>query len=185
MKPQSMSCCPLLVALSFMLLGCATTPNADLAGFGAYDFPSVTLVFTSESMQYRETRARFISALSESGAFASIDIENPYSQYALEINIEFDNKLDSMGDAVVTGAALGAIVVPVQMDYLVTGHVRVRKDNEVIDSFPVNFEHRRVQTLLHAFSKDGGWGGALRVAAQRIIENLQDRDSFKMNVPHN
>ena len=178
MKADKMTYRTFLAIGSLFLFGCATTPKANLTGFEDFSFPATTLVFTSESMQYRENRQPLILALRESKAFKSIDIDNPYSKYALEINIEFGNKLDNIADALVTGAAIGAMVVPVQMEYIVTGTVTLRDENLVIDSFPLEFEHKRVQTLFHGFDKDGGWSGALRVAAQKIIEALKERGSY-------
>jgi hypothetical protein len=164
--------------LALILAGCATTEKANLSGYDKPVFPITTLVFTSESLQYSAARYAFIDALKESKAFESLDIENPYSRYALEVNLDYSNKIDNAAEAVVTGAMLGSMVLPVRMDYIVTGDIKLRENNQVIDYFTIEFEHRRIQTLFQAPSKDGGWSGALRVAAQKMIEHLDSRNSY-------
>ncbi len=78
-------------------VGCSsTTPKANLKKFSHSTtiYPKITVVMTSESLQYARYRNSVLGALSEARVFKHIDVQNSYNPYTLEIYLNAKNKAD-------------------------------------------------------------------------------------------
>jgi hypothetical protein len=172
--------------LGTLMTGCVSsaTPKANLTGYttpkGDPLFPAVAIITTSEDLQYREPRVAFIGALNESRAFRAIEIGNPYAPIVLEVYVSVDPEGGDIGSEVAKATLFGASLglVPVGVEFRVTGRVRVRLESMVIDEFEFGFVHSTNLSLFNMDSKDIGWRGAFRKAAETTLEMLLERETF-------
>jgi hypothetical protein len=173
---------PLLLTL---LCGCQTTPKANLIRFNNSNdpiYPAISIVMTSEELGYIDTRRIVIDALNESNVFESVQVNNPYNEFAIELYIETrpltnDNGIKDFVKVVLFGSTLG--IFPLYHECEAEGKAKLRFRGIVFDEFDVTCKHSSIITILNLESDDVGTYGAYRKIVEKVIEMIIERRSFE------
>jgi len=174
----------LLVAL-VLFTGCSVkTPDADFTKFDkskGVKYPEINVLLTSEPLQYYMYRDVVMTALNESNMFTGVTVQNPYTPFSLEVNLNSMNKDEAnavgIGKAVLSGSSLG--LIPMDLEFQTRGYAKLRYKGVIIDSFNVDSNFKTSFSIYKMGSKDIGVMGAYRKAVEEILEKIEKRDSFK------
>jgi len=174
-----------MVVFGFFFSGCSgITKNADFTKFNEKEkkYPEISIVMTSEELQYFRNRTTVINAFKESNMFKAIKSNNPYAPFSMELYLEGKNKSIETGDGfgkMMVGAG-SLFLIPTDVEFEVKGHVKLRALGVVFDEFNVDTKFKTVFSMFH-MGKDLGFSGAYRKAVEEILEKIKERDSFKKN----
>lgn len=179
----------LLVLFLVFMTGCAVkTKNADFSSFKIDDkkqkYPDIGLVMTSEELQYFKEREAVINALNESKMFKSIQINNPYLPFSMELNLNLQIKdLDSASGFSKMMLSAGTLfLIPVDVNYEVVGKAKLRYKGIIFDEIPLNTKFITSFSMYKMGSKDIGIKGAYRKAIEQLLQEIKKRDSFKRSI---
>lgn len=170
---------------SLMILGgCASTPKANLTQFNQGTgplYPPISIIMTSKYVQDPIYPNTLINALREAHVFQSIDINNPYSAFTMQIELKvvnpiLNNTTESIAEGVIIGGTLG--LVPVRVTFISTGTITLRFKGVIFDRFTFRSEYHGNVSIFNSSSKDAGIFGCYRKDAEIILKYLQERKSF-------
>lgn len=175
----------LFIPCLLLFAGCKTTPKADLTRFNTGNgpiYPAISVVTTSEELGYYSNRDAFLKALRESAVFKNVEVNNPYADFAMEVflhtnNKSLENDAEGFTKAVVAGGTLG--LVPVGLEFHAYGTIKLRYQGQVFDEFDIESVYKTNFSIFNIDSKDAGVFGSYRKSVEVILEQIEQRESFK------
>jgi len=164
-------------------VGCQTTPKANLARFNDDNqiaYPDISILMTSEELRFMENRRVIINALNESRAFESIQVNNPYTEFSIEVHIETTSSINTP-----TGFAQGMLfactlgIIPMHNTCEAEGKIKLRFRDFVFDQFQTTATHSSIISIFNVMSEDIGTPGVYRKIIENTIEMIIERRSFE------
>lgn len=171
------------ISLLLLIQGCSTTKVdfeqfTEAAGNGKY--PPLSVVMTSDDLQYAPLAAAFMSGLRDSQLFLDVDRNNPYRDLVMETYVDVSADL-GMAEAVAEGFVMGFTLglIPVKDEFTGEARIVLRYQGAVVDEFAFEFTYDSETSMRKIGDRDSGASGVFRYAAQKALEHIESRGTLR------